>query len=126
MSELEAALVLAPAESSSCSGRCPSRMRIVENQRELPRKQQRHDHVVRHGFAVGVGHRQQSPMQTWWFFTDREDALAFGALARKSIGASGYGVYPAAQEVKYSDETNADVWALYVSDRSIDRGRVTV
>lgn len=72
-----------------------------------------------------VGHRQQDPTRTWWFFIDREDALVFGALARKSIGANGYGVYLAAQEVKYSDEINDDVWTLYVSDRSIDRARVT-
>ena len=94
-------------------------MQIVENQSALPRKQSRDDHVVEHGFAVGVGHRHHD--QTWWFFRDRKDALAFGALARKAVRASGYGVYPAAQEVKYDHRSNTDSWALYVGDRSIDR-----
>jgi len=88
--------------------------RIVENQSEFPRKMFRNDREVQHGFAVGVGDRRNG--QTWWFFTDREDALTFGELARKSSRASGYGVYPAAQEVKYDEKTNTDV-----GDKSIDR-----
>ena len=97
-------------------------MQILENQSQLPREKHQDDHVVEHGFAVGVGHRHNG--QAWWFFLDRKDAFDFGALARRSRCASGYGVYPAAQEAKYDGRSNTDSWTLYVGDTPIDRHNV--
>lgn len=74
---------------------------------DLPRKRHREDHVIRRGAAVGFGR--------WFFFTAREPALAFGRAARMSLDCtSGYGVYAAAQEIKFCERHHKDEFVLLV------------
>lgn len=81
---------------------------------DLPRERRREDHIIRHGAAVGFGR--------WFFFTDRAPALAFGRAARMSLDCTaGYGVYAAAQEIKFCDRHRKDEFVLLVS---IDGGNL--
>lgn len=74
---------------------------------ELPRARRREDHIIRRGAAVGFGR--------WFFFTDRGPALAFGRAARMSLDCTGgYGVYAAAQEIKFCDRHLKDEYVLLV------------
>jgi hypothetical protein len=72
----------------------------------LPQELRRDDHVIRRGYAVGFGQ--------WFFFDDVEPAVAFGRAARMSLDCSGYGLYPAAHELRFCDRHQTDERVLLV------------
>ncbi|MFC5253563.1 hypothetical protein [Streptomyces nigrescens] len=78
----------------------------------LPRQTTRDERVVRRGYAVGL--TIQGLGQTWFFFHHRPPAVAFGRAARMSITATGWGVYNAANEVRYNPEKHRDIHTLYI------------
>ncbi len=60
---------------------------------KLPDAVEQEDHIVRRGYAVGVG--------SWFFFTAIEPAVAFGRAARMSYECRAYAVHDAAYETRY-------------------------
>jgi len=77
--------------------------------------------IIRRGYAVGMDGVRLP--QVWVFFDRIEPALIFGRAGRMSIGdIGGYGVYEAAQEVRFDARRRRDVLTLYVDMReSLDR-----
>lgn len=85
----------------------------------LPRAKHTDSHVIRRGYAVGIG---GALPQLWVFFTDLEPALVFGRAGRMSLDVSGYGVYEAAHELRADERLGRDVQTLYVlRGQSLDR-----
>ncbi|MFB4273054.1 hypothetical protein [Nonomuraea sp. GTA35] len=78
-------------------------------------------HIVRRGYAVGMS--GPAIDQLWVFFDYIEPALVFGRAGRMSIAEiSGYGVYEAAQELRFDRRLRRDVHTLHVLDGdSLDR-----
>ncbi|MEU2639685.1 hypothetical protein ABZ591_35035, partial [Micromonospora fulviviridis] len=79
----------------------------------LPRAVHRDDHVIRRGYAVGFGQ--------WFFFDALPPAIAFGRAARMSTDCTGYGVYEAAQQLRFCDHHEVDEMVLLLTGTSLDR-----
>jgi hypothetical protein len=78
----------------------------------LPRARRTDGLVIRRGYAVGMD--GEIP-QMWLFFDHIEPALVCGRAARMSIGdITGYGVYEAAQELRFDPRRRRDVSTLHV------------
>lgn len=79
----------------------------------LPQELHRDDHVVHHGYAVGIGQ--------WFFFPAIEPALAFGRAARMSLDCPAYGVHKAAREILFCERHGEDEVVLLLTGDRVDR-----
>lgn len=95
------------------TGRLPDGHRAMAQVEVLPRALHRDDHVIHRGYAVEFGQ--------WMFFPAIEPALVFGRAARMSLDCSSYGVYEAAQEVKFCDRHGDERVLLIKSGDRLDR-----
>lgn len=84
----------------------------IHQAQRLPRARYSKDHIIALGHAVGMAGPRHP--QTWTFFTDVEPALAFGRAGRMAADISSYGVYPAAQDIRFDRWTGSDVVVLLI------------
>ncbi|MGW0604091.1 hypothetical protein [Streptomyces sp. NPDC002640] len=91
--------------------------------RALPDEDHEDTHLVLHGFATGFASESVPGLaQTWVFFEHLEPALVFGRAGRMSVhDITSYGVYRAAREIRFDDDTGRQVTSLYVTGRKLDR-----
>lgn len=78
----------------------------------MPRQRRGHDHIIAHGYAVGLWGTMG---RVWNFYEHLEPALAFGRAGRMGLGASGYCVVHAANEVRFVERDGRDVRTLYLA-----------